>query len=235
MIEPTNQECNDMALKGAAPKIVVTGFEPWAHAAENPTLLVLDQLEGANDIPGELTTIRLPVESDALAARTAQALDEIKPDLWISLGLAPGSSVVAIERIAANAMDFVSPDNVGVQRGGEPVFEGGPAGYMATLPVKTIATELRAGGIPAKVSNSPSTYLCNQMMYTVLHLITEKGLPTRAGFIHIPAHPALAARQTYPLVEMPSMSVELVTEAVKKAIEIALTVQEDHRRPTFNS
>jgi pyroglutamyl-peptidase len=100
--------------------------------------------------------------------------------------LAPGLAVVAVERIAANVMDFLIPHNVGVQHGGESVFDGAPAGRFATLPVKAIASELRAAGIPAKVSNLPSTYLCNQMMYTVLHLVDEKKMATRAGFIHVP-------------------------------------------------
>ncbi len=141
---------------------------------------------------------------------------------------------MAVERIAANVMDFVIPDNVGVQYGGEPVFADGPAAHLATLPVKSIASALRANGIPAKISNSPSTYLCNQMMYTVLHLIAEKGLRTRAGFIHVPAHPSYVAKQSYPFVEMPSMSVDLVTAAVKKAIATTAAVVEDHREPAFN-
>ncbi|HTN97104.1 MAG TPA: hypothetical protein VL101_09005 [Nordella sp.] len=215
-------------------KIVVTGFEPWSHGIENPTLQVLDQLHAANDIGGELTLVRLPVESDRLADITAKTLDEVKPDLWISLGLAAGLSVIAVERIAANVMDFPVPDNVGVQHGGEPVFSDGPAAHMATLPVKLIAEQLREGGIPAKISNSPSTYLCNQMMYTVLHLIAKKGMQTRAGFIHVPAHPRLAALQTYPLTEMPSMSVELMSAAVKNAIRISLGATEDSRTPVFS-
>jgi pyroglutamyl-peptidase len=158
----------------------------------------------------------------------------LQPDVWISLGVAPGLAVVAVERIAANVMDFLIPDNVGVQHGGESVFDGAPAGRFATLPVKAIASELRAAGIPAKVSNSPSTYLCNQMMYTVLHLIDEKKMTTRAGFIHVPAHPSFVAKQIYPLVEMPSMSIELMTDAVKKAIRMAVAVDQDHLEPTFN-
>ena len=216
------------------PKIVVTGFEAFAHGTENPTLDVLAQLRAANDIEGDLTTVQMPVDSGQLARLTSAKLDELKPDIWISLGVAPGLSVIAVERIAANVMDFPIPDNVGVQHGGGPVFEAGPAGRLATLPVKTIASELRAGGIPAKISNSPSTYLCNQMMYTVLHLIAEKGLATRAGFIHVPAHPSYVARQVYPFVEMPSMSTELMTAAVKKTIRIAVAVDQDHREPAFN-
>lgn len=215
-------------------KIVVTGFEPWAHGAENPTLEVLAQLDGANDIEGDLTLVRLPVDSNKLAAITSETLDKVKPDLWFSLGLAPGLSVIAVERIAANVMDFPVPDNVGTQHGGAPVFADGPAAHLATLPVKLIAEELRKGGIPAKISNSPSTYLCNQMMYTVLHLIEKKGLKTRAGFIHVPAHPRLAAQQDYPLVEMPSMSVELMAAAVKNAIRISLGATKDSQAPAFN-
>jgi pyrrolidone-carboxylate peptidase len=71
-------------------------------------------------------------------------------------------------------------------------------------------------------------------MYTVLHLVELKGLKTRAGFIHVPAHPGLAALQKYPLVEMPSMSTELMTKAVKQAIRISLGVEQDHRHPGFN-
>jgi pyroglutamyl-peptidase len=218
----------------ALQRIVVTGFEPFAHGTENPTLEVLAQLRAANDITGDLITVQLPVDSARLAAITSAKLDELKPDIWISLGLAAGLAVVAVERIAANVMDFPIPDNVGVQHGGHPVFEKGPAAYMATLPVKSIASAVRASGIPAKISNSPSTYLCNQMMYTVLHLIAEKGLQTRAGFIHVPAHPSYVAKQEYPFVEMPSMSVDLATAAVKKAIATTVAVEQDHRQPAFN-
>jgi pyroglutamyl-peptidase len=146
----------------------------------------------------------------------------VKPDLWISLGLAAGLAVIAVERIAANVMDFSVPDNAGAQHHGEPIFADGPAAYMATLPVKLIAERLCDAGIPAKISNSASTYLCNQMMYTVLHLIAAKGMKTRAGFIHMPAHPRLAALQKDPLAEMPSMGVELMTAAVKDAIRLSL-------------
>ena len=216
------------------PRIVITGFEPFAHGTENPTLEVLAQLRSTNDMPGDLTTIQLPVDSDKLAEIVAERLDSLKPDIWISLGVAPGLAVIAVERIAANVMDFPIPDNVGKQYGGEPVFAHGPAAQMATLPVKAIAAALRENGIPAKVSNSPSTYLCNQMMYTVLQLIAEKGMKTRAGFIHVPAHPALVAQQVYPFVEMPSMSVEMMSDAVKRAVHTTLHTESDPLVPAFN-
>lgn len=214
--------------------IVVTGFEPWEHGSENPTLAVLDQLDAANDLPGRLTTLRLPVESGKLASIVTETLEHMRPDVWISLGLAPGLAVVAVERIAANVMDFPIPDNAGTQHSGDPVFADGPAGYFATLPVKAMVAAIRAIGIPAKLSNSPSTYLCNQMMYTTLHLLQRKGLATRAGFIHVPASPGFVARQGYPFVEMPSMAIELMTQAVRQALRTALETTEDIRAAAFN-
>lgn len=215
-------------------KIVVTGFEPWEHGTENPTLEVLDRLNRSNDVEGELSTVRLPVDSSRLADIVEETLDRVRPDLWISLGLAPGSSVIAVERIAANVLDFPVPDNAGHQPGGDPVFADGPAAYFATLPVKAITFGLRSSGIPTKLSNSASTYGCNQMMYTTLHLIARQGLSTRAGFIHVPASPSLAAKQVYPQVEMPSMCVDLTTRAVQKAIALALQTEADLQEPAFN-
>jgi pyroglutamyl-peptidase len=215
-------------------KIVVTGFEPWQHGTENPTLDVLNQLEQANAVPGELTTIRLPVDTTKLAAIVEEALDRVVPDVWISLGLATGHSVIAVERMAANVRDFPIPDNGGHQPSGDPVFADGPAAYLSTLPVKAITFALRAAGIPAKLSNSPSTYLCNQMMYTVLHLIDRKRMPTKAGFIHVPATPSYVAKQAYPFVEMPSMSIELMTDAVLESLAAIAAATRDIQVPTFN-
>jgi pyroglutamyl-peptidase len=217
-----------------SPKIVVTGFEPWQHGNENPTLNILEQLEQSNAVPGELSTIRLPVDTTKLPVIVDEALDRLAPDLWISLGFAPGHSVIAVERIAANVLDFPIPDNVGHQPGGDPVFAGGPAAYLSTLPVKAMTFALRAAGIPAKLSNSPSTYLCNQMMYTVLHLIDRKQMPTKAGFIHVPATPGFVAKQEYPFVEMPSMSVELMTKAVLESLAAIANTPSDIQTPTFN-
>ena len=99
---------------------------------------------------------------------------------------------------------------------------------------KAMTFALRAAGIPAKLSNSPSTYLCNQMMYTVLHLIDRKKMLTKAGFIHVPATPSFVAKQEYPFVEMPSMSVELMTKAVLESLTTIANTPSDIETPTFN-
>jgi pyroglutamyl-peptidase len=114
------------------PRIVVTGFEPFAHGSENPTLDVLAQLQCANDIDGDLTTIQLPVDSGRISAITSERLEALRPDLWISLGLAAGLAVIAVERIAANVVDFPIPDNVGVQHGASPLSR------TARLPIRRL-------------------------------------------------------------------------------------------------
>jgi pyroglutamyl-peptidase len=202
--------------------IVVSGFGPWAAARENPTLLVLERLGQSRAVAGHLTRIELPVDSAAVGPIVRRALDELRPDLWIGLGLALGSAVIAVERVAANVLDFAGPDIAGVQHDDKPVVAEGPAAYLATVPAKRIVEHLRRAGVPARVSNSASTFLCNQMMYTVLHRAAERHLPVRFGFLHVPAHPALVASLDGPPAEMPSMSLDLMTQAVEIAIATAL-------------
>lgn len=194
--------------------IVVSGFGPWGAIDENPTLAVLALLRATPDLAGHLTTLDLPVDSARMTAMIADTLDAVRPALWIGLGLAFGSAVIAVERIAVNVMDFGECDSAGVRHGGEPAVRDGPAAYVATIPVKAVAARLRAAGIPAHVSNTAGTFLCNQMMYTLLHQAAARGGATRAGFLHVPAHPALVARQSGRAAEHPSMDVALMTAAV---------------------
>ena len=113
----------------AAKRVVLTGYEPWSHASENPTLDLLDKARERNFADIELITLRVPVESERIAPLVDEALETHKPDIWISLGLFPGSPVVAVERTAANVMDFPVPDNVEAQPVDEPVYADGPFAY----------------------------------------------------------------------------------------------------------
>lgn len=140
----------------------------------------------------------MPVESAGIAPLVDEALESHRPDIWISLGLYPGSPVIAVERTAANVKDFPVPDNVDAQPVDEPVYADGPFAYRSTLPIKAMVAAMHERGVPAKVSNTASTYLCNQIMYTALHLVHEKALPTHAGFIHVPCTPGYVAGASYP-------------------------------------
>jgi pyroglutamyl-peptidase len=214
-----------------AKRVVLTGYEPWSHASENPTLELLDRAAARNYSDIELVTLRVPVESDKIAPLVNEALDEYKPDVWISLGLFPGSSVVSVERTAANVKDFPVPDNVGAQPLDEPVFADGPFAYQATIPIKAIVEAIRKRDIPVKVSNSASTYLCNQIMYSTLHLARQKRLDTRAGFIHVPCSPRYVANAPYGQHEFPSMSLDLMSDAVDAAITTATARHDDIKAP----
>ncbi len=211
----------------AAKRVVLTGYEPWSHASENPTLDLLDRARERNFADIELITLRVPVESERLGPLVDEALEAHKPDIWISLGLFPGSSVIAVERTAANVMDFPVPDNVDVQPVDEPVYPDGPFAYQSTLPIKAMVAAMNQRAIPAKVSNTASTYLCNQIMYTALHLVQEKGMETRAGFVHVPCTPGYVAQADYPEHEWPSMSLDLMDEAVDAAITTAASQDTD--------
>jgi len=215
----------------AARKVVITGYEPWKHGTENPTLEILDKLRQVNSAEADLITVRIPVDTTKITALVDATLDEHKPDVWISLGLYPGLSVIAVERLAANVLDYPIPDNADHQPHSKPVFPGCALAYPATLPIKAIAAELRQQGIPVKISNTASTYACNQIMYTSLHLIAEKGLPTRGGFIHVPCTPKHVASLSYPFQEFPSMSVDLMTDAVRTAIAVTLARETDIEAP----
>lgn len=192
---------------------------------------MLDRARARNFPDVELTTLRMPVDSAAIPALVDEALEAHRPDIWISLGLHPGSPVVAVERTAANVMDFPVPDNAAAQPVDAPVFADGPFAYRATLPVKAIVREMNDRAIPAKVSNTASTYLCNQIMYTALHLSRMKALATRAGFVHVPCSPGYVAKAPYPEHEFPSMSVDLMADAVDAAIAVSARREADIAAP----
>ncbi len=212
-------------------KVVVTGYEPWEHGTENPTLDILSELRKVNFEEAVLATVQVPVDATAITDIVDRALDEHRPDVWISLGLSPGLPVIAIERLAANVLDYPLPDNLGHQPHDCEVFPGGAAAYRATLPIKAITAEVQRRGIPVKISNTASTYACNQIMYTALHLIAQKKLVTRGGFIHVPCTPAYVAKQSYPYHEYPSMHLDLMVDAVRTAIITTLSRDTDTEAP----
>ena len=214
-----------------AKRVVLTGYEPWSHASENPTIDLLECARERNYVDIELVTLPVPVDSTRIAPLVDEALESHRPDIWISLGLYPGSPVVSVERTAANVKDFPVPDNARAQPVDEPVFADGPFAYRSTLPIKAMVAAMHERAIPAKVSNTASTYLCNQIMYTALHLVQEKGLETRAGFVHVPCTPGYVAQAAYPEHEWPSMSLDLMDEAVDAAITTAAQQDTDIAEP----
>ncbi len=170
--------------------ILVTAFEPFGGEAINPTGLILSSLP--DEIAGvKLVKLLLPVEFIAAPELVRQAIEACGPAAVIMLGQAGGRSAVTPERVAINVMDARMPDNAGFMPQDEPIAPGGAAAYFATLPVRRLVERLTAEGVPASVSNSAGTYVCNAVMYGALSRLygaaeESGGEVIPAGFVHFP-------------------------------------------------
>lgn len=197
-------------------KILVTGFEAFHKNNENPSQEVVrllpETIEGHTIIP-----LELPVRYDLCFELMRVVMDTEMPDLIISLGLAQGRTHITPERIAINLDDASIPDNSGTLRQGAKIELDAENAYFTTLPVGKIVASLNKIGIPAKISNHAGTYICNHLMYQVLHYIHTEKLPIKAGFIHLP----LMDEQTKDdaMFSLPlSTLLEAVIDAIKASI-----------------
>ena len=200
-------------------KLLLTAFEPFHGETVNPSLEVARAIEKIRFPGAQVAMAELPV--DRFAAMDV-ALDRVRseaPDVVIMLGEAGRRFRVTPERVAINIDDFSIPDNAGHQPKGEPIIADGPVGYFSTLPITEIVNQLIHANIPAAISNTAGTYLCNRLFYRVMHCIAVERLPIHAGFIHVPY---LHAQTVNKRVDFPSMSCETMSEAVRIAIEVSL-------------
>ncbi|MBT2690543.1 pyroglutamyl-peptidase I [Bacillus sp. ISL-47] len=173
-------------------KLLLTGFEPFLDFPINPTEMIVKELDGQKVGNYEIRGLHLPVDFEEAPKKIAEAVAEENPNAVISLGLAAGRTAITPERIAINCQDG-EPDNRGVTLEDNPIEENGPDGYFSTLPIRRMVNRLKEAGYPAAVSNTAGTYLCNNVMYSVLHELKLSGKDIPAGFVHIPASHALAA------------------------------------------
>jgi pyroglutamyl-peptidase len=178
---------------------------------------VAKALDGRAVGPVVVRSAVLPVDHARAPAMVADLIGETDPEAVVHLGLAAGRARVALERVAVNVMDFDTPDNTGYSARGEPCVPGGPAAYFATLPLPAILERLRGEGIPAYLSSTAGTYLCNQTMYATLHRLATLGHRARAGLVHLPLSPAMVAAAN---LDQPSMDVALMARAVEVALEV---------------
>lgn len=195
-------------------RLLLTGFVPFLEFSVNPTEEIVRALDGEIIGDYEIISRVLPVDFQESERQILQHVTTVQPDAVISLGLAAGRTHITPERIAINRKDG-APDNNGVQCEDEPISAEGPDGYFSTLPIRAMVNHLKEGGYPAKISNSAGTYLCNNVMYAVLHKITTENKQTKAGFIHIPASHDLAIK----LKNSPSWSQHDLTQAIRLAIQ----------------
>lgn len=197
-------------------RILVSSFGPFGAHAVNASAEVARRLWEEGVDGAELITLELPVVRFEAARRLVDAFDRTRPDLAIMLGIAETRDRITPERVAINVDDYRIPDNGGNAPSEEPVVPGGPAAYFSTLPVKAMAAAINAAGVPAEVSNSAGTYLCNHVSYALLHHVERTGAPSRAGFVHIPQmrEVAPAGAPSLPFAEL----VRGVTIAVRASV-----------------
>jgi len=197
--------------------IVVTGFEPFGPHGENPSQALAKAVDGRRVRDHVVRGAVLPVHHADAAPQVAALVADTRPDAIVHLGLAPGRARVALERVALNVMDYALPDNAGRRIVGEPCVPGGPAAYFGTLPLTAILTALIAEGIPAYISNTAGTYLCNQTMYGTLHTLAALTHPPRVGFVHFPSLPSMVAASG---LDEASMDFGLMLRAVDVVLDV---------------
>ena len=163
--------------------MLLTGFESYGGRSLNPAEQVVKRLAGTEIGGARVRGHTLPVNYVELGARIGRLIEEVRPRTVICLGLWPGTPLLRLERIAVNIADFEIPDNVGHMTRG-PVVEGGAEAYRSTLPIHAIQDRLLAAGIPARLSGSAGTFLCNALMYHALRSCAAHAAASPCGFIH---------------------------------------------------
>lgn len=195
-------------------KILVTGFDPFGGEGRNPSAEVAERLP--ERIAGaEIVRVILPTVRYKAPELAWEAVQAHRPDTVLCVGQAGGRAAVTVERVAVNVDDYRIPDNEGNRPVDEPVAPGGPDGYLTNLPVKAMVEAIRAKGVPAEMSLSAGTFVCNHLLYSLRHRLEREYPGTGCGFIHIPWLP----EQVLDRPGQPSMPLELSLRAVEAAIE----------------
>lgn len=191
-------------------KLLITGFEPFGGECVNPSWEAVQQLDGQIGA-WQLTKLRIPTVFGAAAQAVLDAVEAQRPDAVICVGQAGGRSGITPEVVAINLREASIPDNAGRQPVNEPVVPGGPAAYFSTLPVREMVDAVKAAGLPCALSYSAGAFVCNDVLYTLLHRLSGSGIP--AGFIHVPYLPEQAKEG------VPSLPLDGIRRALAIAIE----------------
>ncbi|HIT33760.1 MAG TPA: pyroglutamyl-peptidase I [Candidatus Faecousia intestinigallinarum] len=167
-------------------RLLICGFAPFGGEQLNPSWEAVSRLPDQID-DFRLCKLKIPVEFGAAADTVLSTAAKISPDVILCVGQAGGRSAVTPERVGINLQDARIPDNAGELPQDIPIIPGAPAAYFATVPVKAMAAAIQAAGIPSEVSNTAGTYVCNDVLYRLLHRYA--GTSVRVGFLHVPYLP----------------------------------------------
>jgi pyroglutamyl-peptidase len=203
-------------------KVLVTGFDPFGDEPVNPAFEAVKLLP--RTIAGaDVDILEIPTVFHKSIEAIVKRAEETGADRILMVGQAGGRFEITVERVGINVDDARIPDNEGNRPIDVPIDPDGPAAHFATLPVKAMTERIRSRGIPAKVSNTAGTFVCNHVLYGVLNAAAKKGLPVKAGFIHVPYLPEQAAKKD----SVPSMSAATIAAALEAALEAVVTTGDD--------
>lgn len=176
-------------------RILLTGFEPYGNFSENPSEQLVREFDRRDFGGYEIHSEILPVRLQGLVANLGRLVDSVDPIAIVSLGVAPGATTIRLERNAVNLAHFDIPDNEGETHRSSPLVAGGADGYFTTLPLAKLLDELLVAGIPAQISASAGTYLCNAVSYVLLNYLRSTARSVPCGFVHLPLSPRMAAAE----------------------------------------
>lgn len=206
-------------------KVLLTGFGPFGGEPVNPALEAVKQLNDRVIAGMTVVTRELPVVKQESIDTMIALIQEIDPAIVIAIGQAGGRLDITPERVAINVDDYRIPDNAGNQPVDEPIVADGAPAYFSTLPIKAMLMHMKSNGIPASISNSAGTYVCNHIFYGLMHHVATEGHRRRAGFIHIPYLPEQAVRNP----GQPSMALSTIVRGLELAIEASVNHRQDLR------
>jgi pyroglutamyl-peptidase len=207
----------------ASKVVLLTGFAPFGGESVNPSWQAVGALHGRRINGYRIVARRLPVEFGASVKELRAAIRETKPALVLCVGQAGGRASISLERVAINVDDARIPDNAGAQPIDSEIVEDGPAAYFTGLPIKAMLAALREAGIPAEISQTAGTYVCNHVFYGLMHALRNRRI--RGGFVHIPYSPEQAERHP----GMPALPVETVVCGLRIALRVALETGMDRK------
>ena len=215
--------------------ILLTGFEAFGNTPVNPAEQVANALDGETIGGAQVVSRIIPNTYFTCIDVVCAAIEELRPETVVMMGEYGGRAMVTVERIAQNLNDctrYQLCDNEGRAMQGELTAPDGPAAYYATLPIRAMVKAMRDGGIPSDISDVAATFCCNHLMYGVLHRIAQNGWDIRAGWIHLPHLPEVAA-----LIDnlgAPSMSVETAATGVRVGLAAIGAHAEDIDEPIIS-
>ncbi|RED55675.1 pyroglutamyl-peptidase I [Cohnella lupini] len=196
-------------------KVLLTGFDPFGGEVINPAWEVVSHFQSKPYDEFEVEVKQIPTVFRKSIEVLTRAIRDVQPDVVISLGQAGGRSDISVERVAINVDDAMIPDNEGNKPIDEIIVADGPSAYWSSLPIKAITADICKSGIPASISLSAGTFVCNHLFYGLQHMIATEFPNVKGGFIHIPYLPIQTVGR-WPA--MPSMSLDVMVKAIEMAI-----------------